>query len=83
MYLCHLKRPTNMTNKKEILTTKLLSKEVIEKNKTALDIVDFYNKFFDIIERTHIAMGRKISYRVVNSSTKNQKLNTNAYASTH
>jgi len=72
-----------MTTKKEIITPKLLSKEIVEQNIVALDIVNFYTKVSDIIERTHIAMGKKSSFRVTNSSTKNQKLNTNAYASTY
>ena len=72
-----------MKSKKVNITTKLLSKEILEQNKVALDIVDFYTKVSDIIERTHIAMGRKTSYRVASSSTKNQKLNTNVCASTH
>ena len=72
-----------MTLKKENITTKLLSKEVVEQNKVALDMVDFYIKVSDIIERTHIAMGKKSSFKIASASTKNQKLNTNAYASTH
>jgi hypothetical protein len=72
-----------MTIQKEILTTKLFSKEVVEQNKEALDIVRFYTRVSDIVERTYIAMGKRSSYRVTNSGTKNQKLNTNAYASTH
>ncbi len=72
-----------MTKKNEIITTKLLSKEIIEQNKIALDLVDYYSKVFDIVERTYIAMGRKSSFRVDISTTKNQKLNTNAYAPTH
>ena len=72
-----------MDSKKESLTSTLLSKDVIEKNVTALDIVNLHGKVSDIIERTHIAMGKKSSYKIASSSTKNQKLNTNAYASTH
>ena len=72
-----------MADKKEIITTKLLSKETIEKNKTALEIVDFYTKVSDIIERTHIAMGKKASFRVTSSSTINEKLKTNVFSSTH
>lgn len=72
-----------MTTKKEIITTKLLSKEVVEQNKVALDLVNFYTNVSDIIERTHIAMGKKKSYRISISATKNQKLNTNSYASTY
>jgi hypothetical protein len=72
-----------MATKKEIITTKLLSKEVVEQNKVALDLVSGYTKVSDIIERTYIAMGKINSYRITISATKNQKLNTNSYASTH
>jgi hypothetical protein len=72
-----------MNSKKENLTTTLLAKDVIEKNKTALDIVNLHGKVSDIIERTHIAMGRKSSYKIAISSTKDQKLNTKACATTH
>lgn len=72
-----------MAEKKEIITTKLLSKEAAEKNKTALEIVELYSKASDIIERTHIAMGEKTSFRVTSSSTINEKLKTNVFASTH
>ena len=68
---------------KENLTTKILSKEIVAQNKTALDLVSYYSKVSDIIERTHLAMGRKCSFKIETSSTKNQKLNTNAYGSTH
>jgi len=72
-----------MADKKEIITTKLLSKETVDKNKTALDIVEFYTKVTDIIERTYFAMGKKTSFRVSSSSTINEKLKTNLFASTH
>ena len=72
-----------MITLKESLTTKILSKEIVRKNKRALDIVSYYSKVSEIIERTHIAMGKKSSFKTQSSSTKNQKLNTNAYASTH
>ena len=72
-----------MTLIKENITIKLLSKEVVEQNKLALDMVDFYSKVSDIIERTHIAMGKKSSFKIASSSTTNQKLNTNVCASTN
>lgn len=72
-----------MNIKKENITTKLLSKEIVEQNKVAIDLVNYYTKVSDIIERTHIAMGKKNSYKIVNSSTINQKLNTTVYASTY
>ena len=72
-----------MTTESENIITRLLSVEVTEQNKLALDIVNYYTKVSDIVERTHVAMGRKNSYRVDIATTKNQKLNTNAYSSTH
>lgn len=72
-----------MENKKEILTTKLVGKEIADKNQTALEIVTYYSKATDIIERTRLAMGKKASYKVSTSSTVNEKLNTNVFAATH
>ncbi len=68
---------------KEILTTKLLKKEIIDKNKSAIQIVTDYSKVADIIERTHLAMGKKATFKVTTSSTVNEKLNLNVFASTH
>jgi hypothetical protein len=72
-----------MTTLKEVLTTKILSIEILDQNEKALDMISNYSKVYDIIERTYIAMGKKSTFRIESSSTKNQKLNTNAYASTH
>lgn len=72
-----------MTTFKENITTQILSKEIVEQNKVAIDIVNYYSKVSEIIERTHIAMGKRSSFKIGSSSTKNQKLNTNVYASTH
>lgn len=68
---------------KEILTTKLLKKEIIDKNKSTIQIVTDYSKVADIIERTHLAMGKKATFKVTTSSTVNEKLNLNVFASTH
>ncbi len=68
---------------KEILTTKILKKEIVEKNKSVIQIVTDYYKVADIIERTYVAMGRRATFRVSTSSTFNQKLNLNVFASTH
>lgn len=72
-----------MTSLKESLTSKILPKEIVDKNQTALELVRYYTKVSDIIERTHIAMGKKSTYKIESSSTTNQKLNTNSYGSTH
>lgn len=72
-----------MTSLKESLTSKILPKEIVDKSQTALELVRYYAKVSDIIERTHIAMGKKSTYKIESSSTTNQKLNTNSYGSTH
>ena len=72
-----------MKQKNIILVTKILSKDVVDKNKTAFELVDFYSRIADIIERTNIAMGRKSNYKISTSSTVIGKLNTNVFASTH
>jgi hypothetical protein len=72
-----------MTTIKESLTSKILPKDVIDQSQTALNLVRYFSKVSDIIERTHIAMGKKSVYKIESSSTRNQKLNTNSYGSTH
>lgn len=72
-----------MSDIKDIMTTKLLSKEIVEKNKSALDIIDIYSKANDIIVKTYMAIGKKTTFRVTSSSTINEKLKTNVFASTH
>ena len=70
-------------NKKDFLTKTLISKDAVEKNQVAIEIVTGYSKVADIIERTHLAMGKKTSFKVSTSSTTNGKLNSNAFATTH
>ncbi len=72
-----------MKDLKDNLTSKILPKEIVDKSQTAIDMVKYYTKVSDIIERTHIAMGKKRAFKIESSSTTNQKLNTNAYGSTH
>jgi len=72
-----------MKNLKENLTSKILPKEIVDQSQTAIEMVKYYAKVSDIIERTHIAMGKKSAFKIENSSTRNQKLNTSAYGSTH
>ena len=72
-----------MKDLKENLTTRLLSKEAAEQSQTAIEIVKYYVKVSDIIERTLIAMGKKSAFKIESSSTTNQKLNTHVYGSTH
>lgn len=72
-----------MKDLKENLTSKILPKEIVDQSQTAIDMVKHYAKVSDLIERTHIAMGKKSAFKIESSSTTNQKLNTNAYGSTH
>lgn len=72
-----------MKNLKENLTSKVLPNEIVEQSKLTIEMVNNYAKVADIIKRTQIAMGKKKTFRIKNSSTANQKLNTNGYGSTH
>jgi hypothetical protein len=72
-----------MKDLKKNLTSLLLPKEIVEHNLTTIEMVNQYEKVSDLIERTHIAMGKKGTFKIESASTKNQKLNTNAYGSTH
>lgn len=71
-----------MELKKNINITTLLPKEVIAKNDKAVELVEYYTKVSGIIERTHIAMGKKTTFKLTNSSTNSEKLNANVFAST-
>ncbi|GAB6394413.1 MAG: hypothetical protein MdMp024_0725 [Bacteroidales bacterium] len=72
-----------MSKSKETLSTALLNKEVWGADKTIERSMSYYAKTMDIIERTHIAMGRKTTYEYSTSSTLNGKFNTNTFASTY
>ena len=72
-----------MKNLKENLTSQILPKEIVDQSQSAIEMVKYYAKVSDIIERTHIAMGKKSTFKIESASTKNLKLNTNLYGSTH
>jgi hypothetical protein len=72
-----------MNATKKNMTSQVLPKGILKKNKVALDLVGYYSEVSSIIERTRIAMGKKSAYKVASSSTKNQKLNTNTYGPTY
>jgi hypothetical protein len=67
----------------ESLTSKIIPIEIVKQNQATIDLVRYYSKVSNIIERTHIAMGKKSAYKIESSSTINQKLNTISYGSTH
>jgi hypothetical protein len=71
-----------MTKQKAILSQMILAKEAVAENKTTLEIMDYYTKVSQIIERTHIAMGKKKIFKTSIASTSNEPLNTDAYTST-
>jgi hypothetical protein len=68
---------------KNSITTSLLSAEIVKDNQIAMDLVNSYSKVSEIITRTHIAMGKKSTFKLTNSSTNNPKLNVNIFAKTH
>lgn len=68
---------------KEALMKSLLGKDISDKNHDIIESVSYYAKVHNMIERTHVAMGKKATYKVSTSSTKNEKLKTNVFAATH
>jgi hypothetical protein len=64
------------------LTQKLFIREGGD-NTQLSEILDYYSKVSDIVERTYAAMGKKSSFRIVSSSTTSEKLYTNVFSSTH
>jgi hypothetical protein len=71
-----------MREENQTLTHKLFIGAIGDTAK-ASEILDYYSKVADIIDRTYTAMGKKSSFRIVSSSTVSEKLNTNVFASTH
>lgn len=71
------------TKEEELLTKTGYSKEIMEQNAETFQIMDFYKKTIDLIERTKIVMGKKTTYTVTSSSTIHQKLKSNVVSSTH
>lgn len=65
-------------------TAKVLPKEIVDSNQMVIDVVHYYSKVSDIIERTHIAMGKKKIFTIQTASTTaKQKLNTDLYGPTN
>lgn len=71
-----------MSVNKNIISAKLFSKKTFNSNKDTLNLIKFYSKISDIINRTHVAMGKLPSYKTISSTTNNQKLKTHATTST-
>jgi hypothetical protein len=63
----------------KLLFDKDLDVKVVLENNQA---ISYYKKVTDIIERTHIALGRKHTYRESIQSTVDSKLNLNGIGST-
>ena len=72
-----------MEQEKRKITSELVDNESVFINKATMQSVDFYAKTMEIIERTQFAMGRNKPICYATSSTLNEKLNTNVFATTH
>lgn len=57
------------------LITKVASKKVLEKNAEALKFYDHYKKASDLMERTDIALGKKMTFKSETGSTLNIEIN--------
>jgi hypothetical protein len=65
------------------LTGKIVSKEVIDKNQAAFEFLDKYKKTINIIERTSVALGKKLVYKSTSGTSINGNLNLNSIGKTH
>lgn len=65
------------------LVSKVVSKEVLDKNQSAVEYFDKYKKMVAVYERTSAALGRRIVYKTSSSSSINGKININANFTTH
>lgn len=70
-------------NKPTGLTEKILSKEVLDKNKSAFDFLEKYNKTINIIERTSLVLGKKVLYKSTSGTSINGNINRNSIGGTH
>lgn len=65
------------------MTSKIVSKEVIDKNQAAFEFLARYKKTISIIERTSAALGKKVVYKTTSGSSINGNLNLNSIGTTH
>lgn len=72
-----------MNEEKEAIIAKLLDIEIIDEKHATTDVIDYYSKTIEIIERTNLARSKKTPFIVKNASTITEKLNTSVFASTH
>ena len=61
----------------------IASKEDVDANARVLEIYDTYDKVSGILERTHIAMGKKRKFVMSSSSSGSEKIVAHASPSTH
>jgi hypothetical protein len=71
------------SSKLNSLVSRVVSKEVLDQNRTAFEYLDKYKKTISIFERTEAVLGKKVVYKSTSSSTINGKLNLNAIGTTH
>lgn len=64
------------------MISKIASKNILEKNKEALESYGFYKEISDLLDRADIALGKKPAFKVANDSTINFEINQHGVAST-
>jgi hypothetical protein len=69
--------------KNQKIVTFLLSDSTNLSQEKANSIIDYYDKIAELIERTHIAMGKSKQLKIMSTTTKNAQLNLNVFATTH
>lgn len=78
------KEQINMENSKSTgLTSKVASKEILDKNKAVFEFLDRHTKTVSVIERTSAALGKKVVYKSTSGSSISGNLYLNAIGTTH
>lgn len=65
------------------LTEKVVSKDVLDKNRKAFEYLDRYKKTISILERTNAALGKKVVYKSTSGLSTIGSINLNVIGKTH
>ena len=71
------------TTKSSGLMEKIISKEVLDKIQASFEYLDRYKETIGILERTNIALCKKIVYKLTSGSSINGNINRNVIGATY
>lgn len=65
------------------LSSKIVSKEILDANNATFDILEKYKRTIGILERTNVALGKKMVFESTSGSSINGNINLNTLGRTH